>query len=73
MLNYPFLSKRTEINLPNITIAEEMIRNKILKLNLSKSCRHDKIHPHILTELVDLVSKPLALPLNQPMDEGYIL
>ena len=34
--------------------------------------KSDEIHPQILIELVDLVSKPLALFLNKTMDEGCI-
>ena len=68
----PVLDKKTELNLPNIIITAEMARNEILKLNLNKSCGPDKIHPQILIELVDLVSKPLALLLNKTMDEGCI-
>ena len=66
------LGKKTEINLPNIIITEEMVRNEILKLNVNKSCGPDEIHPQTLIELVDLVSKPLALLLNKTMDEGCI-
>ena len=66
------LDKKTEVNLPNINIVEELVRNEILKLNLNKSCGLDKMHPQILIELVDLVSKPLALLLNKTMDEEYI-
>ena len=66
------LNKKTEINLPNINIIEEMIWNKILKLNVHKSWRPDEIHPHIFIELVDLASKPLALLLKRNMDEGCI-
>ena len=68
----PVLDKKTEVNLPNINIVEELVRNEILKLNLNKSCGLDKMHPQILIELVDLVSKPLALLLNKTMDEEYI-
>ena len=68
----PVLDKKTELNLPNIIITAEMARNEILKLNLNKSCGPDKIHPQILIELVDLVSKPLALLLNKTTDEGCI-
>ena len=50
-----------------------MVRNEILKLNVHKSCGPDEMHPHILIELVDLVSKPLALLLNKTMNEGCIL
>ena len=43
-----------------------------MKLNVNKSCGPDEIHPQILIELVDLVSKPLALLLNKTMDKGRI-
>ena len=66
------LDKKTQENLPNINITEEMRQNEILKLNVNKSCGPDKMHPQILIELVDLVSKPLALLLNKTMDEGCI-
>ena len=41
----PVLDKKTEVNLPNINITEEMTRNEILQLNANKSCEPDKIHP----------------------------
>ena len=68
----PVLDKKTEVNLPNINITEEMVRNKISKLNVNKSWGPDEMHSQILLELVDLVSKPLALLLNKTMDEGCI-
>ena len=49
-----------------------MIRSETLKLNVNKSCGLDEMHPQILTELVDVVSKPLALLLNKTMDKGCI-
>ena len=42
------LNKKTEVNFPNIIIKEEMVRKKILKLNVNKSCGPDKMHPQIL-------------------------
>ena len=48
-----------------------MIRSETLKLNVNKSCGPDEMHPQILTELVDVVSKPLGL-LNKTMDKGCI-
>ena len=68
----PVFDKTTEVNVPNINITEEMVRNKILKLNVNKSCGPDKMHPKILIELADLVSKPLSLLLNKTIDEGCI-
>ena len=67
----PVLNKKIEVNLTNI-ITEEMVRNEILKLNVNKSCGPDEIHSQILIELVDVVSKPLALLLNKTRDEGCI-
>ena len=49
-----------------------MVRNEILKLNVNKSCGPEEIHLQILIELVDLVSKPLALLLKKTTDEGCI-
>ena len=68
----PVRDKNTEVNLLNANITEEMVRNEILKLNVNKSCEPDEMHPQIFIELVDLVSKPLALLLNKTMDEGCI-
>ena len=53
----PILDKKTEVNLPNINITEEMVRNETLKLNVNKSCGPDEMHPQILIELVDPASK----------------
>ena len=41
----PVLDKKTEVNLPNINITEEMVRNEILKLNVNKSFGPDEMHP----------------------------
>ena len=68
----PIFDKKIEVNLSNINITEEMVRNEILKLNVNKPCGPDEIHPQILIELVNLVSKPLVLLLNKTMDEGCI-
>ena len=52
----PVLDVKGEVNCPNTSVTEEMVRNKILKLNVNKSCGPDEMHPQILIELVDLVS-----------------
>ena len=41
----PVLDKKTEVNLPNINITEEMVRNEILKLKVNKKCGPDEMHP----------------------------
>ena len=45
----PVLDKKTDVNLPNIIITEEMVQNEINKINVNKSCRPDEIHPNLNT------------------------
>ena len=44
-----------------------------MNLNVNKSWGPDGTHPQILNELVNIVSKPLALLLNKTMDKECIL
>ena len=68
----PVLDKNTELNLSNIIITEEIVRNETLKLIVNRSCGPDEIRLQILIEFVDVVCKPLAPLLNETMDEGCI-
>ena len=49
-----------------------MVRREILNLNPNKSCGPDDIHPKLLIELVDVLSRPIALLLNKTIEEGDI-
>ena len=40
----PILDKKTEVDLPNIIITKEMVRNEMLKLYVKKSFGPDEIH-----------------------------
>ena len=68
----PVLGKKTEAILSCTQVTYEMVRKKILKLNVNKSCGPDEMHPRVLIELVDHITKPLALLLNKTMDDGCI-
>ena len=41
-------------------------------LDINKSCGPDDIHPRILIELVDSISRPIALMCNKTLEEGEI-
>ena len=49
-----------------------MVRILILSLNITKSCGPDEIHPLMLKELVDFISKPLALLMNKTVEHGCL-
>ena len=64
------IKKKAEVNLSIIHTKDEMVLKQILKLNLNKSFRSDEMHPQILIELLNCISKALSLLLNKTMDEG---
>ena len=49
-----------------------MVRKEIVNLNVYKSCGPDEINPRLLIELVDCISKLIALLLNKAMENGEI-
>ena len=67
MMKYQ-LTTNIEVNLSNIHVTDEMTWREILTLNLNKSCKLDEMHP----QLVDHVSKPLALLLIKIKDDRCI-
>ena len=68
----PTLEKKTNKTITNISITDCQVRDEIRKLNVSKSCGPDEIHPRLLIELVDIVCKPIALLLNKSMETGKL-
>ena len=68
----PSLGKRTDAFIANLTITEELVRSEIMKLNVNKSFGPDEIHPRMLIELVDSVSKPIAFLMNKTMEQGQL-
>ena len=53
--------KKTNTKLEEINITEEAVKKKLKNLNANKSPGPDKIHPRILKELHEPLSKPLTL------------
>ena len=60
----PTLEKRTDMEITDLKIAEEWVRNEILALNLNKSCGPDGISPLLLIKLVDFVTGPVTMVMN---------
>ena len=63
------LEIRTDTCIYNIS---EMVRREIVNLNVYKACGPDEINPRLLIELVDSISRPIALLLNETMKHGEI-
>ena len=45
MIKSPVLDKKTEGNLSNPHVTDEMLRKEVLKLALNKSCESDEMNP----------------------------
>lgn len=70
--NIPTLSCKTDASVSTLNITSDMVRKEIMGMNVNKSCGPDNIHPRMLKELVDAMSKPIALLLNRTMEKGEI-
>lgn len=60
----------TEISLPDID--SEIVRKKILQLDVDKACGPDEMHPRLLKELVDEISTPLAMIFRKSLLDGVL-
>ena len=68
----PILTRRTDTCISTMHVISDMVKKKIMDINVNKSCGPDDIHPRVLKELVDIISNPIAQLLNRTMDEGVI-
>ena len=66
----PTLGKLTEFNLSDTAISEDMVKMEMLKINVNKSPGPDDIHPRMLVELANDMSKPLAFLFNMSIKNG---
>ena len=68
----PEFPTRTEIQVENIIITEDMMRKQIKLLDVSKSFGPDDVHPKMLVELIDHLAEPLSIIMNKTLSEGTI-
>ena len=65
-------SRNPASNLENIEITEELVNKKLKNLNSSKSPGPDGIHPRVLKELSDSLTKPLTLLFQASRDQKCV-
>ena len=56
----------------DLFITEAMVKKKLKLLNPNKSSGPDGLHPRILSELSEIISKPLSLIMQKSLDEGIL-
>ena len=58
--------------LDDITLTEEIIKNKLIKLNPNKSPGPDVWHPRVLKEVAEALTPPLLILIRKSLDEGSL-
>ena len=66
----PDMENLCEETISDIYITQEMVKEKLEKLNKYKSCGPDKIHPHVLKETAASCSIPLCSIFNESLRVG---
>ena len=56
----------------DITLTEDIIKNKLIKLNPNKSPGPDGWHPRVLKEVAETLTPPLLILLHKSPDEGSL-
>ena len=65
-------NKHVDPQLRDITIDEEIVKKKLLKLNSTKSAGPDGFHPKVLAETAGSIAKPLSIIFRKSLDEGRL-
>ncbi|CAL4211378.1 unnamed protein product, partial [Meganyctiphanes norvegica] len=58
------------IDIGNIEVTPEMVKEKLERLNKYKSCGPDNIHPHMLKETASSVCFPLSMIFEESLQTG---
>ena len=66
----PDMSEQYESELRNIIITQENVRERLVKLNVNKSCGPDNIHPFVLQATADASSIPLQIIFSKSISSG---
>ena len=66
----PDMNEQFETELGNIRISREIVKDRLEKLNVNKSCGPDNIHPFVLQATAEASSVPLQFIFNKSMHSG---
>ena len=69
----PQLARRDiKVAMPHLQITEAMVKKKLGGLNPNKSAGPDGLHPRVLSELSEVISKPLATIMQKSLTEEQL-
>ena len=60
----PEMQELTDVQIGSINITQEMVKEKLEKLNVNKSCGPDDMHPHVLHKSASAMCVPLAKKIS---------
>ena len=66
----PDMQNLTNVQIGVLLITREMVRERLTKLNVNKSCGPDGIHPHVLQRTASAMCKPLQIIFQMSLDKG---
>ena len=68
----PSIDSKTNATTNNINIPSEIIKKKILALDINKACGPDEIHPKLLKELANKVATPLSIIFKKSLQDSSV-
>ena len=66
----PEMQNLTNVQIGRINLTQDMVREKLAKLNVNKSCGPDDVHPHVLQRSASAMCKPLHIIFQMSLDRG---
>ena len=68
----PRLERRTNTEIVNMTVTQEIVENEIKRMNVNKACGPDEIPARMLQELINHISSPLVQIFRKSLQQGQL-